>query len=112
MTITDAESTTNVVKTFDVAASPHFQSNSVSLAFIPSSAPFLLPPAFPAAQSLYSSVFSLLTRWLHEEGGMAAGKQWRGGKRRRRAEPKQGEITVCLVRAAYYLEHSNLPPLG
>lgn len=42
---------------------------------------------------------------------MEGGKESRGG-RRRRAEPKQREMTVCLVRAAHYLEHSNLPPLG
>ncbi len=41
---------------------------------------------------------------------MEGGKENSG--RRRRAEPKQREMTVCLVRAAYYLEHSNLAPLG
>lgn len=42
---------------------------------------------------------------------MEGGKESRGG-RRRRVEPTQREMTVCLVRTAYYLEHSNLPPLG
>lgn len=44
------------------------------------------------------------------EGGREGGKE--NSRRRRRAEPKQREMTVCLVRAAYYLGHSNLAPLG
>lgn len=42
---------------------------------------------------------------------MEGGKESRGG-RRRTAEPKQRDMTVCLVRTAYYFEHSNLPLLG
>lgn len=54
--------------------------------------------------------------FLFDTLALKRGEEWQEGQKegeeREDFQPKQREMTVCLVRAAYYLEHTNLPPLG
>lgn len=86
---------------------------SLICAVNPSSVPLLHPSLltslllFLLRTGFQQICFFCLTRWLHEEGRCGGQAESRGG-RRRRGEPKQREMTVCLHRTAYYCEHSNL----
>lgn len=74
-------------------------------------------PLYLSPLLLPCSKFKQLFFFLLDTLALKRGEEWQEGQKKKGEEredfqPKQREMTVCLVRAAYYLEHTNLPPLG